>query len=533
MTNPLATPFNQILSWLCQRCDYATAAGVALSLLNDTEAVYELRGISEGKSKYSIAHQGLLDGITHLSNRDNSDNLSTFTSLADMTLGCLIKGGASMAATLEGFLSRNTLYDSARASLMLVGTIALVVSSDESIHNSQFNEEPKNFMERLSNVDSPSETLLWPMKCLLKMAVARNCLSSALLLLNSTIPDELRWRQSQSRGLASSSRPSLGLFLAAVEIILESSSEATRVFLDLFDEESGNTYWFSVENDTRLVLCLFSVHGKHVLIQQPEVRAWVLDQLKEAIETLDRNYNDCCLPDEWLCEIITGVFCNAECDICLGLDARRNSAQQDNNPEYFPDCYRQDMISVNDLLVSHDESGGLDFDILIPSLLILSKRGKDWREGASISTQVLLNTICDLAGRQTVVPRFLFDGRTIMRQCALADNIQAAAFLAGGRSGLILECADLLVANFKLSMNDAEIALFSGSLADLKQITATCWKERTDKSSVISAEWAPSKSHNHILWLIRHHVLSVSTYGDIDMPASETKLNPISAGRIW
>lgn len=530
MTNPLTTPFNQVLSWLCQRRDYATAAGVALSLLNDTEAVYELRGISEENSQDSITHQGLLDGITHLSNKDNPDKLKTLTSLADMTVGCLIKGGASMAATLEGFLSRNTLYDSARASLMLVGTIALVVSSDEPTQHFRFNDDHANFMERLATVDSPSENILWPMRCLLKMAVARNCLSSALLLLNSTIPNELRWRQAQSRGLATSPRPSLGLFLAVVEIILESCNDATRIFLDLFDEESGNTYWFSVENDTRLVLCLFSVHGKHVLIQQPEVRAWILDRLKEAIQSLDRKYNDCYLPDEWLCEIVTGVFCNAECDICLGLDAKRNSAEQDDS-----ESYRQDMLSIQNLLVPHDESGGLDFDILIPSLLILSARGKDWREGTSISTQVLLNVICDLAGRKTPCdPRFLFDGRTVMRQCALADNVQAAAFLIGGRSGLVLECADLLISNFGLSMKDAEIALFGGSLADLKKMIATSsWKKRTDIVSDSSAEWAPSKSHYHILWLIRHHVLSVSTYGDIDMPTSQTKLSPVTAGRIW
>ena len=38
-----ATPFHNVLSWLCQSADYFTAASVALNLLNDIDAVRDLR----------------------------------------------------------------------------------------------------------------------------------------------------------------------------------------------------------------------------------------------------------------------------------------------------------------------------------------------------------------------------------------------------------------------------------------------------------------------------------------------------------
>ena len=190
------------------------------------------------------------------------------------------------------------------------------------------------------------------------------------------------------------------------------------------------------------------------------------------------------------------------------------------------------MICVQDLLIPHIESGGLDFDILIPSLLLLSLRGRHWREGSNIQTQILLNTVCDLAGRKTsCTPWFLFDGRTVMRQCALTGNVQATSFLIGGRSGLILECADLLIAKIGLSMKEAEIALFGGSLAELKELKMS-WdrKHNTDNSS---HSWCPTRSHRHILWVIQHHVLNVRNYGEFDSPSTQGKATPVTSGRIW
>ena len=111
VTNPISTPFNQVLGWLCQRRDYYTAASVALSLLDDADAVYELCGIPKSSEEELLHHKGLLDGIKHLEGGSAPQkNVSeTMTSLADMAVGCLIKGGVSMSSTLEGFLERKLL----------------------------------------------------------------------------------------------------------------------------------------------------------------------------------------------------------------------------------------------------------------------------------------------------------------------------------------------------------------------------------------------------------------------------------------
>ena len=107
VANPISTPFDQVLSWLCQQRDYYTAASVALSLLDDSDAVYELRGIPKSSVEDLSHHKGLLDGIKPLDEDVSHANVSdTMTSLADMAIGCMIKGGTSMSKTLKGFLLR-------------------------------------------------------------------------------------------------------------------------------------------------------------------------------------------------------------------------------------------------------------------------------------------------------------------------------------------------------------------------------------------------------------------------------------------
>ena len=101
------------MSWLCQRRDYYTAASVALSLLDDAVAVYELCGIVPKSPDEELTHhKGLLDGIKPLGTDSSNGNMTeTLTSLADMAVGCMIKGGVSMSKTLDGFLSRVSVYD--------------------------------------------------------------------------------------------------------------------------------------------------------------------------------------------------------------------------------------------------------------------------------------------------------------------------------------------------------------------------------------------------------------------------------------
>ncbi|KAL7553160.1 hypothetical protein ACHAWF_016409 [Thalassiosira exigua] len=534
ISNPISTPFHQVLSWLCQRRDYYTAASVALSLLDDAEAVYELCGIPKSNGEELMYHKGLLDGIKPL-HEDSSrgDGSDIMTSLANMAIGCLIKGGVFMSKTLEGFLSRNTLYNAPRACIMLVGVIASAVSNEPNPSHKV--NKNVNIVDMLSAVESPSEDLIWPIRCLMKMAVVRKCLPSAILLINATIPNELRWRAPKSRGLASAPRPPLGLFLSIVEIILESTEDATRLLLDMTDEESGLSYWFSIDDDTKLAACLLSVRGKYVLLREPEVRAWVLERLKEEIETLT-GYPF--LPDGWLKEIVTGAFCNAECDISLGLDAMlmRCSTSESESSHGVDEvvCYRKDMLRVRDFLIPKHHSGGLDFDILIPALLILVHRNLEWRD-SQLSTQTLLNTVCDMTGQQTIVePMYVLDGATLMRQCALSKNVQAAAFLVGvgSRKGLILECADLIVSALAMSMRDVEISLFIGSLTELKRNMVVIHEGMEPPPEL--EKFTPSGNHQHILWLLEEHILKVQTYGEFDYSSKKYsgKLSPVFAGRV-
>ncbi len=419
---------------------------------------------------------------------------------------------------------------------MLVGTLAAAVSKETFFVIEQTNFH-NDIVDMVTDAGNPSEEVLWPLRCLMKVTIVRNCLPSAILMLNVAIPNELRWRAPKSKGLASTPRPSLGLFLSLSEIILESTENATRYFLQMMDEESGVPFWFSIEDDTRFALILMSIRGKRVMLQEPEVRMWALDRLHEEIKrsTTDSAYplDRPLLTNGILSEIVVGLLCNAECYISQGMDAidLLNSTSVTGNEDVA--CYHQDMLRVRDLLWPNN--GYLDFDLVIAALLIMARRGCDiWREGTQISTQILLNTVCDLAGRKSdVEPTYAFDGATAMRQCALVENLQAAAFLVGGKKGLIIECMDLLVSILDLTVQDAETMLFVSSLIDLKRDVPLLHEEECKYESDPTI-FVPSESHSHLLWLLLEHVLNVHTYGEFDSEThgSTGKVTPVFAGRI-
>lgn len=432
------------------------------------------------------------------------------------------------------FTTQNKLYSAPRALLMLVGTLAAAVSK-EPVYNTEHTDY-HDIVHMVTDASNPSEDVIWPIRCLLKVAVVRNCLPSAILMLNATIPNELRWRAPTSPGSASAPRPSLGLFLALSGIILESTEKATRCFLQMVDEESGLPFWFSIGDDTRVALILMSIRGKRLMLQEPEVRIWALDRLHEEIKrpATESAYNmkGSLLRNGILAEIVVGAFCNANCNISQGMDAialLRSTGDEDEDVA----CYREDMLRVRDLLVPNN--GCLDFDLVIAALLSLTRRGcESWRVGSQISTQILLNTVCDLAGRKSKVePKFAFDGSTAMRQCALADNMQAAALLVGGKKGLIIECMDMLVTDLDLTVQDAEVFLFMSSLIELQRAAPLLYEEK-DMQEADSTIFAPSESHRHLLWLLQKHVLSVHTYGEFDSESNSSagKVTPVFAGRI-
>jgi len=240
------------------------------------------------------------------------------------------------------------------------------------------------------------------------------------------------------------------------------------------------------------------------------------------------DYNDTdkteILPSEWLQEICIGSLTNAGCNI-LHLsnylqrrslssssssprqynDARHSLTDyeyddhdyydddneteidpttQDNDDHYsiFRDYKEEEELLQKRILSTTPGTGGIDFDLLVPALLILQRRGESdgddhpWRtiittaggmastrtnitaptidiaqsststDNTITTTQSILNAACHLAGRQTIEESyFAFDAGMVMRQCAMLENVLAASYLIGGHDGLVLRCAHILL----------------------------------------------------------------------------------------
>uniref|UniRef100_A0A7S4HS27 Uncharacterized protein n=1 Tax=Odontella aurita TaxID=265563 RepID=A0A7S4HS27_9STRA len=566
ITNGIATPFHQVLSWLCQRKDYFTAASVALNLLNDLEALRDLRGSPAGSSEGSHDErsylEGLLDGIIPLegsdfaacasSITDNKSNPgllvenmtllhrhskekstqtpSTVTSLADMAVGCLIRGGAGMSQTLEGFLGRNTYYDASRACLMLAATTANAISDQHEMK--ALSEPRKQSDESVFKCESPMENILWPIRCLLRIAVTRDCMPTALLLLSATIPNEIRCRESRgSFGLeVDTCRPSLDLCISVVTMIVASSSSAAGYLLSLSDEQSHLSYWQSLDRDTQLSLSMISIQGKYPLLREAEVRAWALEEISSSVETMSMPRDEePVLSSGWLKELCTACLSNAGCAFGHLSSLRSIPYGSEEDCEDGIGCRKEEMKFIRDALSPSPGTGGLDFDLLLPSLLLLQHRGVSWRDGVSVSTQSLLNMVCDLAGRQTLEePSFAFDGVAVMKQCATAENILAAAYLIGGQDGFILHCADVLIKSLGLSMKQAESLLLKKGLLMRDTDRGI---SKVDSKEAMSPSFELSDGHRYLLWLLEEHVFNVKTFGQFDTSGVRGGIDPVFAAR--
>ena len=143
------------------------------------------RNDNDSSSKF----QGLLDGVELLEDSSNRDDLdSTLVTLADKAVGCLIKGAYAMLPTLRLFLEEDNHYNATRASLMLAATRACVLSIDSEAVLATMGEG-----YNINVKSSPSgEDLVWPVRYLLWVVVARDSLKDTLLLLNAIVPDALR-----------------------------------------------------------------------------------------------------------------------------------------------------------------------------------------------------------------------------------------------------------------------------------------------------------------------------------------------------
>ena len=518
-----AAPFPQVLSWLSDQEDYFTAASLALDLLRDADSLrYLWKAFDKiGNDDERTRLGGLLDGVTPIygESDDKVPLQSTLTQLADMAIGCLTKGGYTMSSTLEHFVKRNPSYDPARAGLMLVATVACTLSGDEDTVSSVMGKDYRK------NVDH-AENTMWPVRCLLQIGVARGQLFTALLLLNATVPDELRQRRRSA--VPTSSLPSMEMCKSLVSLIVASSPEAADLLLGLVDEQSRQPYWQSLQHPTRLELSLLSMDGKCPMLRQSEVRAWAIEQLQKCNEA------ECSgssvnvfeiTPTYWLQALAMACLTNAGCstDIIFkstfGESSKETAADSDGLAQHV-----EDLQTTRNALVTAPGSGGLDFDLLIPALLILQHRDVLWREVSNVSTQSILNAACYLAGRRNIEePLFALDSATLMRQCTLTGNVPAGANLVGGKSGLILECCDILMQQVAMSMDQAEAFLLADPMPT--NVGGT-------ESGSGDAAFTVQYGHRHILWLLEEHVLRIRTFGEFETTHLRGKVDPIFAATV-
>ncbi|KAI2489820.1 hypothetical protein MHU86_24755 [Fragilaria crotonensis] len=468
--NVEATPFYHVLSWLSQREDYFTASCIALGLLGDVESWHELKLLKcTGEDDYD----------------DDQDSLE----LLSERWPCHVND-------LGFLLRRNTDYDSAKAELMLAAVTTRCVSREPETVNIAMGSGYEY------SENSNPEDLLWALRALLSVGVARDELSRAIVLVNVAMPDELRYRKPTSSDARS---PPLDFCKAMVSTIISASPDAASLLLGLVDEESRKRYWRSLSREAQLEFALIDVDDKCPLLCQEEVRIWALKCLDECVtqeaSPTAVNLNDL-MPTSWL---------------------RRFPDDDDEGTLN----YVTEFANIQQALTATSSSGGLDFDLIIPALLILQQREMTWNEEAVVSTQRVLDAACYMAGRHGHCT-FPFDGSTVMRQCVSASNVAAGANLLGGTNGLVLSCCDILIQGAALDMATAESYILDDNLSP-----AVLTSREADRENA----FAITDGHRQVLWLLLNHVLNVRTFGEFRPIHMRGKVDPVFAAqaclRTW
>ena len=521
-----ATPFYQVLSWLSHREDYFTAACIALGLLGDVESWHELKLLkSTGDDDYDDDQDSLeclLDSIVPLYPKGMQSlhpRQSVVSHVADMAIGCLAKGGLIMSTILDSFLRRNTDYDSAKAALMLAAVTTRCVSRERETVSVAMGPGYKY------SDNSDPEDLLWALRALLSVGVARDELSQAIVLVNVALPDELRYRKPTSSNVRS---PPLDFCKAMVSTIISASPDAASLLLGLVDEESRKRYWRSLSRDAQLEFALINVEDRCPLLCQEEVRIWALKCLDECVNQEASptavNLNDL-MPTSWLRRLCEGCLQNAECDFGQILTYGVSDSPDDDDEGTLK--YVTEFANIQQALTATPGSGGLDFDLLIPALLILQQREITWNEEAVVSTQRVLDAACYMAGRHGHCT-FPFDGSTVMRQCVSASNVAAGANLLGGTNGLVLSCCDILIQGAAIDMATAESFILDDDLSP-----AVLNSREADQKKSLEI----NDGHRQVLWLLLNHVLNVRTFGEFRPIHMRGKVDPVFAAqaclRTW
>jgi hypothetical protein len=396
---------------------------------------------------------------------------------------------------------------------MLVATVASALSDDEALVSSVMGEDYKK-------TRCHPEKIMWPVRCLLKIGVARDRLLTVLILLNTTIPDELRRRQRS--GVVSASIPSMETCKLLVSLIVGSSPDAMEMLLDFTDEKSRLRFWQSLDHETQLELALLEVNGKHPLLRDPEVRFWLIGELKKLVEHADSGFSASLLPTHWLQALVIACLINAGCHLEKLMKLTDESETKYNVEQGSFEEYTYNIRRAREILTPRPGFGGLDYDLSIPAMLVLEYRGISWNDEAETTTRLLLNSMCYHAGRPTLEePLFPMNSVNLMQQCTLVGDVEAGANLVGGKNGLILECCHVLIEELGIEMDAAESFLSSTHEFSLETLPIG----RTTSFSL-------RQCHYRILWLLEEHVLSVRTYGEFNGAHSRGKMDPVFAARI-
>ena len=584
--NGKASPFQQVLAWLVKRKNFFVAAGIGLDLLQDADSLYHLwknaEMIDEEDEETKLF--GLLDGIIPVrlldeNRRAHGTNLNlTATHLSEMTVGCFIKGGATMAETLVRFLERNKLYNPTRVALMLS-----LITSNLLSKNPMRNQISNQFNWKFPEDETIFDELLWPIKCLLRVGTERGYLNEILTLLNNTVPDELRNRYPEdTKEEQNTASFNLTLTKKAIRLILESDPVALDILMSFIDDQSQENFWQSLDHRTKLALFLMNIDSSFPFLRHPDSRLWARGELDSCFREKSN------LPTIWLQDLSVACLRNASCDLddlrITECEDRLLKSQQsessdttsvtgtnvpsqvltdfEESPSELKDNpMRKMQVEIertrNALLPSTELWHGIDYDLLLPTLLLLENRHAHWlppslspssknsssSEESFVSTQTLLDAVCYLAGRTpslsgsstsartSVVPRdqrdddpilFVeFDGKSAMMQCYQANNVVAGAYLVGGKNGFILHVCDVLNRGIGIPIPDAESFLLDDRL-NLKII---------EESKTETTSFQLTDGHTKLLLLLDETVLRIQTFGDFDHVRNRGQVDPVFAAR--
>jgi len=514
------------------------AAYIALLLLGDDECANRLRSLTRDERRTlsvidtatnaEVAlRQHVLDGIEPLDCfaghsltwiLEEGDSVlshlgpKNLTPLADLTIVCLVKGGQYLSPVLSMFLTHNPHYSANRACIVLVGIFL------KKLHGYYERESGDSFTSK------DIGELLWPAKSLLCVAVARHCMQETLILLESAAPSEIRGVSDEQ------------LCTPLVRLIVGASSFAPSLLLSLTRTAANGVrqrYWESVSHGQKLILSLLSVEEHYPMLRQTEVRDWVLDMMQRAVCVCANRGDDLeTVPSDWLSSLSIACLSNANCRLerllttaRLGFPASIGAENQFGDNIYL--YHHEKEVVKSAFIASSFDLNNLDFNIIIPALLLLQHREQKWHNDGAVSTQALLNHICTLAGRRSASSRFAFQGSTVMKECGLVGNVEAAANLIGGKSGFVLKCCTVIRMKFpEVTMDEAEDALLRGDGRCRSRVANT-------EDSGDTASFELLDCHRRVLHLLDDYVMCVSKFGDFD-PGSARRggVDPVFASRL-